>query len=362
MTTLCTEAVAEALTRSLAKGQVGGMFPLTETQEKLGVPRPLVYICGLVVVGANVQFTAKQTRLFTKLQKVYHTCLSLESEQKLFQLSPTLIPCKEAQHVIQRNVKEKQTEMDLQAKRIAEQLLEAEINVLQKKTKKRSCRKKQQKPQTVVEKTVPVDETAQQQQEEDEEDDDEEKLPVSSDPAGRESVLSPIQVPVEKQDASPDSWVQVKTKRSLRSESPSEVSACTRFDGNKEKGSVHMQSVSCETQDTIPSAATIQSLQERIHQLQIQLAEKESLLEQERTAHATQLQSEREGTEERMQALQLRLYISETRSRAFEEALNAHVEAVANNVALTPVKSNNVSTSRSNSKPLYSRVAAKSQV
>jgi hypothetical protein len=44
------------------------------------------------------------------------------------------------------------------------------------------------------------------------------------------------------------------------------------------------------------------------------------------------------GNKERMQALQLRCYMSETRSRAFEEALDQHNEAVANNVALTPSK------------------------
>jgi hypothetical protein len=40
-----------------------------------------------------------------------------------------------------------------------------------------------------------------------------------------------------------------------------------------------------------------------------------------------------------MQALQLKCYISETRGRAFEEALEQHNAAVANNVALlTPRK------------------------
>jgi len=37
-----------------------------------------------------------------------------------------------------------------------------------------------------------------------------------------------------------------------------------------------------------------------------------------------------------MQALQLRLYISETRLKTYEDALQQHVEAVANNVAASP--------------------------
>jgi hypothetical protein len=96
-----------------------------------------------------------------------------------------------------------------------------------------------------------------------------------------------------------------------------------------------------------------------VNQLQLQLAEMESLFKQERKAHANQLQSQREDYEERMQALQLRLYISETRSRTFEDALHEHIKAVANNVALTPIKSSGEeeSTATSISKLLYSRVA-----
>jgi hypothetical protein len=80
---------------------------------------------------------------------------------------------------------------------------------------------------------------------------------------------------------------------------------------------------------------TIQTLQQQVQQLQAQLAQRELLLTQERQAHSKVLQQH----EERMQALQLKCYISETRGRAFEEALEQHNAAVANNVALlTPRK------------------------
>jgi hypothetical protein len=112
---------------------------------------------------------------------------------------------------------------------------------------------------------------------------------------------------------------------------------------------------------------TIQTLQQQVQQLQAQLAQHELLLTQERQAHSKALQQH----EERMQALQLKCYISETRGRAFEEALEQHNAAVANNVALTTPRKfattrrlnnetdapSDVSTDATSNKPLYSRAS-----
>jgi hypothetical protein len=63
----------------------------------------------------------------------------------------------------------------------------------------------------------------------------------------------------------------------------------------------------------------------------------EILLQQQRQelekVHARSLQRQREDYEERIQALQLRLFISETRLKTYEDALNQHVEAVAANIS-----------------------------
>jgi hypothetical protein len=114
---------------------------------------------------------------------------------------------------------------------------------------------------------------------------------------------------------------------------------------------------------------TIQTLQQQVQQLQAQLAQHEFLLAQERQAHSKVLQQH----EERMQALQLKCYISETRGRAFEEALEQHNAAVANNVALTTPRKftttrrinanetdapSDVSTDATTNKPLYSRATS----
>jgi hypothetical protein len=74
----------------------------------------------------------------------------------------------------------------------------------------------------------------------------------------------------------------------------------------------------------------------RIQHLERQLAEKEQQLLQERTAAHKLLQSETNLLHERIQALQLRLYISETRLQTYEEALRRHIESVAENTATSP--------------------------
>jgi hypothetical protein len=80
-------------------------------------------------------------------------------------------------------------------------------------------------------------------------------------------------------------------------------------------------------------STTLLQWQARIRQLESQLSQKNQDLEEERTAHTKALALEKEISNERLQALQLRLYISETRLKTFEDALEQHVQAVANNTA-----------------------------
>ena len=81
---------------------------------------------------------------------------------------------------------------------------------------------------------------------------------------------------------------------------------------------------------------TLQQWQAKIiRQLESQLSQKNQEYQEERTAHAKALALEKELSNERLQSLQLRLYISETRLKTFEDALEQHVQAVANNTAPT---------------------------
>jgi hypothetical protein len=85
-----------------------------------------------------------------------------------------------------------------------------------------------------------------------------------------------------------------------------------------------------------PTFDTLQQWQARIIQhLESELDQKNQEYQEERTAHTKALALEKEISNERLQSLQLRLYISETRLKTFEDALEQHVQAVANNTAPT---------------------------
>ena len=91
----------------------------------------------------------------------------------------------------------------------------------------------------------------------------------------------------------------------------------------------------------------------RIQQLEAQLATANELLLQERKFHRKEMQNEKEASHERMQALQLRLYIAETRLKTFEDALEQHNLQVANNVAAPTSPGRRPPSSES---PQYSKV------
>lgn len=78
-----------------------------------------------------------------------------------------------------------------------------------------------------------------------------------------------------------------------------------------------------------PSPMVSRSLQQRQEK---RIRDLEMALANMQKDHETSLQKERQGYEDLIQSLQLRLYISETRLKAYEEALQAHIQAVATNV------------------------------
>lgn len=71
----------------------------------------------------------------------------------------------------------------------------------------------------------------------------------------------------------------------------------------------------------------------RIRELEELLTVTRLTLQEERVAHARTLQREKERHVDIVQALQLRLYISETRLKTYEDALEDHIQAVANNMS-----------------------------
>ncbi len=70
----------------------------------------------------------------------------------------------------------------------------------------------------------------------------------------------------------------------------------------------------------------------RIRELEAALAESNRLLQEERQKHTQELKEEQERHVNSMQALQLRLYISETQLKTYQDALEEHIHSVAENV------------------------------
>ena len=86
----------------------------------------------------------------------------------------------------------------------------------------------------------------------------------------------------------------------------------------------------------VPPPIDALDAQQQIQHLESLLAEKEQQRTEERAAAQKQLQSETNKLLEQIQALQLRLYISETRLQSYEAALKQHIESVAENTATSP--------------------------
>jgi hypothetical protein len=74
-------------------------------------------------------------------------------------------------------------------------------------------------------------------------------------------------------------------------------------------------------------------LQLKVRQLEMQVAIRDEQLLQERRTAAKTMQMEKDVASEQILALQLRLYISDTRLKAYEEALSQHIASVTENVA-----------------------------
>ncbi|KAL3935665.1 MAG: hypothetical protein SGBAC_008859 [Bacillariaceae sp.] len=97
-----------------------------------------------------------------------------------------------------------------------------------------------------------------------------------------------------------------------------------------------------DTAETAPSPTSVEQLNERIRLLEQALNDKDQELQQEKQANAKMISQKQQQFDDQVQAFQLRLYISETRLKTFEEALEQHVQAVASNVA-TSIECNSTS-------------------
>ena len=99
--------------------------------------------------------------------------------------------------------------------------------------------------------------------------------------------------------------------------------------------------------------------EQRIQDLEMKLSLVNQQLRDERTVHTNALRREKERAENTIQDLQLRLYISETRLKTYQDALEQHVQSVAANVSSNYTPSSPTRKRRENdtpSSPLISKV------
>lgn len=90
------------------------------------------------------------------------------------------------------------------------------------------------------------------------------------------------------------------------------------------------------TTNTNPFQTLLQHQHKRIihhlEQLEMALTMKETQIVEERQHHMKTIREMKEGYEDQIQALQMRLYISETRLKNYEDALEQHIQTVKKNI------------------------------
>lgn len=360
---------SESLVPLLARGELGDSDDgkLSQVQTTLHIPPSLVYLCGMVThFQREPPFSKDQVDWFQKLQSIYHK--ETGSPHRLYLLSPTLLPTEDLRNIIRCRVTRRLEEIEAQAASAQEKILamEQEQTTI-RRNKVRKATRRPHKSQLHESKPEHDDGDGCASDEENQILPDD-NVPVT---ANSTSTLDELMKPLfvtEDRGTSTSDWTEVKPKKKVLEPCPSVTSRHPRDDGttNEEKeildeAQVEQKDVdSSEAEETelrpcLPNLLHLDGsvsstqisdvhqldrdceaslLRNKIHELELELAAKEELLQKERVAHAKALLLEKEQSHERMQSLQLRLYISESRLKTFEDALDQHMEAVANNVAI----------------------------
>ena len=382
---------AEFLMPALVRGEVGGKLKLSENQETLRIPRQLVYLCGLVTrFRREPPYSKEQTDWFQILQTLYQK--ETGSSQRVYQLSPTLLPTNDTQEIINRDVKRRQEEIAVQVSKAEESILAMETNTVTKNKKKNT------KPARRARDYVTERDDKDDQSDEENQSLPDDNIPVEEEPTLEE--LNRLMFTVEERNLSLGEWTEVKIKKKSAEHSPTNPDELPAPEEEKNLADKAAEEKSSETgrvevieEAVAPSTKELENqepieipypredsdmkvddnkmiihesddevllLRNKVQQMALELAIKEERLQIERATHAKALRREKEQSHERLQALQLRLYISETRLKIFEDALDQHVEAVANNVAMgSPERRARRNQQEEAAIPLYSRALRK---
>jgi hypothetical protein len=368
---------------------------LTEDQKALAIPPPLVYVAGLVLICSNkstsidLPFPVELQERFLKLQKLYYNGVKSDDavegnennhQQRTFHLSPRLLPSSDQLVLIQKDVAAKLGMLENQAESVAKELT-ADQDEIDKKNQLRlhninrfrSSKKKSVNPKSNVnqsQKAPAIQERHQEQQQEGKQQEEQQHPHAQSDREETLQDLMNMQIRTEDlQDAGEDStsWMTIaKRGNKLDSDSRKDVTegdntlpwhsnnrnpyvAPLRDFNNSESDELsdaillptsipsipgtgtHTHS----SNDAPPSYSDRAMLQERNRRLEMKIVGKNEQLLVERKTNSKSMRLMKEDFENQIQALQMRLYISETRLKNYQDALEQHVQTVADNFSGT---------------------------
>ena len=345
---------AEQLVTELAAGRVGTDFQPTEIQNELNIPVFLIYLFGIVIAEEEYQrwkndkpdqdvpnpFNSAREKRFLVFQEQYFESLESSDSTKSYKLTTRMLPSKEQQAIVKRDLLAEYEKLEsLSNEALEALLLEEATSAQQAMTKsKRKKKKKKSKNQSKAsdKKEAMVIETG------------DEKMPSITHE-------NPATADTERIDDS-----EMEKDSSSSSSLVLEPDAVNAIDRNMSKGQVELddqmkgggfqvkslletltspsrlESSKISTVNTSMDPSNLQQstddasmLTQRIRDLELQLAEANRRSEEERMAHSKALRKEKERHESLIQALQLRLYISENKVRTYEDALEKHIESVS---------------------------------
>ena len=371
---------SESLVPMLARGELVGSDngKLSQAQTTLRIPLPLVYLCGMVThFQREPPFSKAQVDWFQKLQSLYQK-ETAGLPHRVYHLSPTLLPTMDLRDVIHRQVTRRLEEIETQAASVQEKILAAEQQYRTTGEKARKANTRRLPTEAAAAAREPKTTKPNNNNDDGDGASDEENQSLPDDnvpsrtcsPSALDELMKPLFV-TEERDRPTYEWTKVKAKkRVVEPYLLVESTCCGEDEDTAEKDkeetssdetaiqleevaalevdqidmplSVHVRSqidglistTQISRDDRMEFDCETNCLRNKIHELESELIAKDVLLQKERVANTKALQLEKEQSHERMQSLQLRLYISETRLKTFEDALDQHLEAVANNVAI----------------------------
>ena len=329
---------------------------LTNQQIEMGVKKEIIYIAGLALHGLSSAvrppFPSSLHERFLKLQQIWSV---YDAENESYHLSPRLVPSNEQQKLIDTHIKIKLREMETKANVMARELMEKEKHSIMptsrriktKSKKKRHPRSKDKSKsyingvgskvhsassdvteslQDLINKKICVEENS----------DGGSWLTVKKDRKNGNLLA-------RQQDSDIDCDVErMKDLDVMKTEIPMKQDENEGNFGQKDSNLNEISIKNCK-QNEIPmfeskyvgsdnedegSDPNFQ-WKEHIQRLELQLLGKNQQLMEERETHLTSMRQQKERYDDQIQALQMRLYISETKQKNYEDALRQHIETVS---------------------------------